>query len=195
MLARITPNFHRLKGFTLVELLWTIALFGVLLLAGLPTLNNMVGRYQADASFRNFRNVVSYARAEAIIRRAEVVLCPRATTSSLACYSGSVTTSNQSDVWKTGWILFVNRSGGDTDIDESNGDLILKVYEAVDDRMTLKVGALKRVLFNYRGSSATFSALFCLMDNSDVIYGGKLTFDAGRVRMVDKTTAEGDCAA
>ncbi|WP_281646617.1 GspH/FimT family pseudopilin [Parendozoicomonas sp. Alg238-R29] len=191
------------SGLTLPELLWAMALFGVLIAAGVPSMVGMTNRLEAESAFRNFRGAVSYARAEAIVRRANVVLCPRQANTEM-CHAGGIGSDDEEErVWKQGWLLFVDRGNSPSSIDESEGDQILKVYDEVDDTLDIIItnsgsGQLDNVRFTSKGGSApsTLSVLICLKDEyDDVDFAGLTVVHHGRVRMSDRDEAQEDCNA
>ncbi|MTI13471.1 GspH/FimT family pseudopilin [Sansalvadorimonas verongulae] len=191
------------RGITLPELLWAIAIFGILIAAGVPSMVGMTNRIEAESAFRHFRSAVAFARAEAIVRRADVVLCPRLPGTEM-CHSGAIGSDEEEErVWKQGWLLFVDRGDSSGTIDESEGDQILKVFDKVDDDVTMKItssggGQLQTVSFVPKGSSSptTFSVLFCLKDDyGDVEFAGLTVVHHGRVRMSDRDEAQEGCNA
>ena len=194
-------GYRHQHGVTLPELLWAIALFGVLIAAGVPAMVGMTNRIEAESAFRNFRSAVAFARAEAIVRRADVVLCPRHPDTEM-CHPGAIGSDDEEErVWKQGWLLFVDRGDSPTTIDEAEGDQILKVFDKVDDDVTMKItrsggGQLQTVSFVPKGSSSptTFSILFCLKDDfDDVDFAGLTVVHHGRVRMSDRDEAQEAC--
>ncbi|CAM3587154.1 GspH/FimT family pseudopilin [Parendozoicomonas haliclonae] len=199
-LHRFLPK--RESGLSLMEVLWGTALLGIIMLAGLPALSGMVKRYEAESDFRNFRNIVSYARAEAIVRKKDVVLCPRKSGSE-ECYDTAISSDDDEEtVWKNGWILFVNNEGAETAIEAD--DLILKVYEPLDQNLTLRMGGstgaggqLAFLRFMSKGNSFPNnpSALFCQLEGDDVNFAGRVVIAFGRVRIDERSVAEGLCDA
>lgn len=80
-------------GFTLVELLVTMAIAGVLLAVGVPAMTSFLADQAAAANADEFVESLRYARAEAIKRGGAVSMC--ASTDLATC----------SDDWKDGWIV------------------------------------------------------------------------------------------
>ncbi|MCL6269483.1 GspH/FimT family protein [Sansalvadorimonas sp. 2012CJ34-2] len=191
------------SGFTLLELLFTLALFSIILTAGVPMLTDTVARYKAESNLRNFRSLVSFARAEAIVRKTDVVLCPKVL-NSLSCHSSGIADSDEeSAVWSRGWLLFVDRGKTPTSIDEDDGDVLLKTFDEIGQNVEVIMGGstggsvLKYIRFMSRGNSypTNPSALFCVRNDDGVIFGGKVVIMRGRTRMEDSATAKQECAA
>lgn len=97
-------------GFTLYELMMTLALIGMILTLGLPSFASIVAgsrlRTEANALFDS----IYLARKESITRRRAVTLCP--SLDGLNCDPG-----NQ---WSSGWIRFVNTDRDDPPVRDDN---------------------------------------------------------------------------
>lgn len=87
-------------GFTLVELMITIAIISVLLVVGLPSLKTFMQGNQLVASTNELISAFHVARSEAIKRNNTVTICE--STDGTSC----TTTGN----WNNGWIVFVDGS-------------------------------------------------------------------------------------
>jgi len=66
----------KIKGFTLVELIATLAIVGLLLSYGAPSLSKLVEDNKADANIRSFLNIFSLARSRAVLSSQIVTICP-----------------------------------------------------------------------------------------------------------------------
>lgn len=93
----------RVKGLTLLELLTVIAVAAVLAGFAAPAFTRSVAANQRIAATNALLGLVQYARAEAIQRAREVVLCPSATGE--RCTPGD-------DAWAAGYLVFVNDPPG-----------------------------------------------------------------------------------
>lgn len=71
----MTPA-HRSRGFTLLELLVTLAVMAVALGMGIPAYKNMVSNSQATAAANDLMMMAQAARAQAMRTRVRVVMCP-----------------------------------------------------------------------------------------------------------------------
>ena len=96
-------------GFTLVELLLSLAIAGILLFAGLPAYQRWLGQYQVNNQAQFLVGAFNEARSEAIRRNHRVTLCK--TRDGNACDEGAG--------WEQGWIMFADRNqNGEIDGDE-----------------------------------------------------------------------------
>ena len=85
------------NGFTLVELLFTVAILGIVLALGIPSLTDFIDRSRATTEHRNLVKVVNLARSEAINRGLDV---------NVSALSGSD--------WETGFRIWVDADGDTT---------------------------------------------------------------------------------
>lgn len=90
------PNADRKRagGFTLLELMTTLTVIGVLLTVGVPTFFDVVRNNRATANANELVNALSIARSEAIRRGVRIGVCR---SSNGATCTGS---------WSDGWIVF-----------------------------------------------------------------------------------------
>jgi len=64
------------KGFTLVELLTTLAILGILVSVGIPALAQWVNQNKISTYQHTLLHIINYARAQGISQQATVTLCP-----------------------------------------------------------------------------------------------------------------------
>ena len=94
----------RSGGFTLIELIVTLAVAGVLLSIGIPSFSRLVLDSRRSAAINDLVSTFHYARAEAISLRKEVRVCRSA--------SGAADAVCASEGgWEQGWIVFVDDNG------------------------------------------------------------------------------------
>lgn len=91
------------RGFTLVELMVTVAVAGVLLAIAVPSFTDLMRNNRSLAAANELVSALNAARAEAVKRGTRVSLCPSA--------NG---TSCSGTAWQTGWIVFVDGAASDT---------------------------------------------------------------------------------
>lgn len=109
----------RQSGFTLVELMVTIAVVMVLTVLAVPSFQTFLAGRRVEATADTLVSDFRYARSEAVKRTNRVTICPSVTGTSCAGPGG---------LWKNGWIVFVDDDGdGTVDV----GDVVLRVQDAL----------------------------------------------------------------
>lgn len=88
------------RGFTLVEVLTTLAVLGVSLSLVVPSLAGVAQSSRSASAINELVATLHIARSEAIARNSRVVVCP----SEDGLHCGDVT-------WDAGWIRFVDTNG------------------------------------------------------------------------------------
>lgn len=103
---------RRQRGFTLVELVVTIALLAILTTLAAPSFAELLRQWRRDSATRELTTSMQLARSEAIKSSRQMVVCPSTDGSSCAA----------SNEWNTGWIVFVD-DGADTFASANNQTL------------------------------------------------------------------------
>lgn len=117
-LPRITR--HQ-PGFTLVELLITMTVLGVLMAIALPNLKSFIVSNRLSSNVNEFIGLINYARSEAIVRNQSVVICPKS--------NGGITCAS-SQFWNEFEIqVFVDVNGNGQ---RNAADILLKTVPAMD---------------------------------------------------------------
>lgn len=98
------------SGFTLVELMVTLALGAILASLAIPSFTSQLRGWQRDSATKTFTAHLQLARSEAIKTSRQVVICS----------SSDGTACADNNNWATGWIVFVDgNSDGIHDADET----------------------------------------------------------------------------
>lgn len=141
----------RQRGFTLLELLITVALVAIVLAIGIPSFRDMMRENRLTAYANEFLGALAFTRSEAIKRGQRVVLCKSSNGSQCTADSG----------YAQGWIVFVAQPNATKAEINSNAD-ILRVYGALPVGMTF-VGnnpVKSYVSYNSDGLSRSFGGGF-----------------------------------
>lgn len=147
---------HKQRGFTLVEMMVTLLVLGVLLAIGAPGFSELIKNNRMLSETYGLRAALNTARSEALAQRTFVTLCR---SDDGASCSGD---------WNDGYIAFRDVDGDGT-IDDPNdpaGDQIFlaKVLDLDSVEITYSNGA-NRVRFDSQGYATNFNGTIELCDD------------------------------
>ena len=114
------------QAFTLIELMVTISVLGVIMAIALPNLRDFVVGNRLSSNVNSFIGMLSYARSEAIVRNQQVVVCAKKNGA-----DGCETSDN--DWGKYEIQIFVDVDGNNN---RNTGDILLKTFSAIDTTAT-----------------------------------------------------------
>lgn len=110
----------RHTGFTLIELIATISVAAIFIVAAVPSYYALIQNNKVVSVANRLSAGFNFARIEAVKRGVRVSVCPAANSAFTAC--------GTSAQWPQGWIIFVDRDNNNA-IETSN-DLV-KIAEAL----------------------------------------------------------------
>ena len=116
---------NRSAGFTLIELIVTIAIAAIVLVMGVPSFQDTIRNNRLATQANELISALNLARSEAIKRGVTVSICKSA--------NGSTCGGSG---WSNGWIVFVNRDN-DSPAQVDAGEEILRVYGPVPTNYSL----------------------------------------------------------
>lgn len=163
------------RGFTLIELMITLAVAAILLTVGIPSFSEIIKNNRLSTEINELVTVLNFGRTEAIKRGVDVTVCKSDTGSSCA---GN---------WEDGWIAFVDLDD-DGVFDVGDGEIVLRVYDGVATGSTLAFPR-NRISYSAQGFAIGFTGTFVLCDDRGSAKGkGLVVSNTGRVRTA--TSAE-----
>lgn len=143
---------RRQRGFTILELMMTIAVIAVIAGFAAPSFLSTIRDNRIVTDNNELIATLAFARSEAIKRGQRVTVCPSADQASCAGGGG----------WEQGWIAFVDPTGVGT-VDA--GEPVLRVWDALD-RTTIRAAGSFSDWVSFVGSGETRAA----PNNSDSFY-------------------------
>jgi len=121
-----------MAGYTLMELLVTLAIVGIVAVMATPNMITMMERNQKSSALNNVLGMLSIGRSEAVTRQLTVSAC--ASTDQATCDTNN---------WEAGWLLFVDDgsgTGGVADDGNLNGtEEILRIGGAASGDVTIRL--------------------------------------------------------
>jgi type IV fimbrial biogenesis protein FimT len=142
------------KGFTLIELMVTMAVVAVLLSAGVPTFSALIKNNRLVTENYALRTVLSAARSEAQTQRTTVTVCRSA--NGLNCSTGD---------WGAGYMAFIDLDN-DRQLDEEDGEQLLQSRVQDSSNVVVRYSRASDVLlFNSNGNAVDSNGTFTFCDD------------------------------
>jgi len=155
------------RGFTLIELMVTLAVAAILLTVAIPSFTEMIKNNRLTTEINELVTVLNFGRTEAIKRGIDVTVCKSNTGTSCA---GN---------WQNGWIAFVDL---DDDGVVDAGETILRVHPSLAAGNTLTYPK-NRISYSAQGFAINFAGTFILCDSRGASKGkGLIVSNTGRIR-------------
>jgi type IV fimbrial biogenesis protein FimT len=166
----------RSRGFSLIELITTLAVAAIILTVGVPGFQTMVQNNRMTTDLNRLVTDLNLARMEAIKRGEDVTICKKNTAG---------TNCDNANTWDLGWIVFndPDRDGIVDDVEE-----IIRVNPELDTGITLTFDH-DRVTYTSQGfvkeGADNFAGSFVIADARGSNYAKTRTISStGRV-MID----------
>ena len=183
------------KGFTLVELLVTIAIAGILATVAVPSFTAVIKNNRLIAKTNDLVSDINLARSEAIKRGTRVILCHSANPS-----VSNPTCSGSANTWTTGWLMFA--SGDTNGTFDTATDTLIQIGQPARSSLTIKTNNVAADNLEYNPDGTTNEgggiAVFALCDDRGEQYGRQIQVNAaGRPLLINGSTTSPipNCAA
>jgi type IV fimbrial biogenesis protein FimT len=170
------------SGFTLVELMVTLAIAAIVITQGVPSFVTMIQNNRLVTQTNDVATAINIARSEAVKRGVRVILCrsadPTATTP--AC-------GGTANTWTTGWLIFAS---GDTDNTYTDGtDTLLRIGQPAPTGITIMTNSTSNNNLEYNPDGTTNesggTAVFAICDSRGESNGRQIQVNAmGRPQLV-----------
>jgi len=180
LLSSSSPRVARAGGFTLIELMITIALAGILMTVAAPSMTRMIGANRVQAEVSGFVT----ARSEAIKEGQPVSVC--ASTDGSTCLAANT--------WQKGWIVFPDPNGNGT---VDSGEAALRARPALRGNDTfVSTPAKTAVVFNRDGFTSNLNTsvvTFALHTADNVAKSTRCVAVGIGGRLTTQLAGEGSC--
>lgn len=175
---------RRQQGFTLFELIITLAIAAIVVGLAAPSFSSMVQDNRLSSQSLDFIAALNLARSEAIKRGSQVTLCK--SDDGLSC-------KNAGD-WAQGWIVFLdNDASNSRDTADDSTETILRVHPALagGNRLTGNNPVQSFIAYTPRGNTSTIGTLALCDPRKDDAKGRAIIINStgrARVTSVDEST-------
>ena len=159
------------SGFTLLELLITVALISIVMAIAIPSMTTFTQNDRLTTNINTLIGHLAYARSEAVKLNQQVSICVSNDTAT--CTAGN---------WQDGWIVYIDADGSNT---FTAGEQVLRAQQALDGANTLTTAIGTQVTYDYRGFvTAASVGSFLLCDARSGAFGKTIRISTtGRVRV------------
>ncbi len=139
------PSRSKSSGFTMIELMMTIAIGSIVLMLAIPSFQYVTNSNRVAAEVNGLLGDLQFARAEAIKEGRTVTVCVS---------SDGLNCSNTTN-WQDGWIVFSDPTNFGV---RDNGETILRVQKTFSGTDTFVSSGPTYVTFNREGYAAPIAA-------------------------------------
>lgn len=187
---------HEIQGFTLIELMVTMAVAAILLTQAVPSFRAMIANNRITSQVNELVTSINYGRSEAAKLNQSVVLC-RSTNPTSASPSCDTSAGN-AKFWSNGWLVFADINTNATY--ESATDTLIRVGGPSTSMIQVRTNttANKNLQINANGSTneSGGTATFVICDdrdgdgNFDAAYGKEIRVQpSGHIQTVSSPVA------
>jgi len=167
------------SGFTLLELLITVAIISIVMAIAVPSMTTFTQNDRLTTNINTLIGHLAYARSEAVKRNQQVSIC--SSNNATTCTGGN---------WQDGWIVYIDADG---DNSFTAGEEVLRAQQALEGANTLTPTTISdQVTYDYRGFAdpdTTSTGSFQLCDGRSGPHGKTIRISTtGRVRIEDGST-------
>ncbi|MGB5447443.1 MAG: GspH/FimT family pseudopilin, partial [Woeseiaceae bacterium] len=144
---RTNTNFGKTRnsGFTLLELMVTLAVAAIILSVGVPSFRGVIMDNRLVSQSNQFVTSIKMARSAAVRYQRPATVC------SSDDFDAAVPTCSGDPDWSDGWIVWVDKNRDSL----TNANEIISVFGPINDASTLASATANRFTYDARGFAVT----------------------------------------
>lgn len=165
------------RGFTLIEMLLTLAVASVLTMLAVPSFQSLMSKQQATDSYNRVASALHLARSIAVMKNTTSIVCP--STDGRHC--------SPSQHWQNGWLVAI-----DSDENQQPDGTPSQVFTATSDSIRIYTSqGRQNIRFQSDGSSpgSNLSMIICHSGRPQSARSVVLS-NVGRIRHGEASTAQ-----
>jgi type IV fimbrial biogenesis protein FimT len=168
----MNQSSSRTPGFTLIEMMVTVAVLAILMAIAVPSFTNVMRRSDVTSATNALLADISYARSEAANRHTTVSICP----------SSNGTSCTDDTAYETGWIVYTYEAGkAVSNTDYVSGDATNLLLRTTQGRSGVSIQAKSAVVISFgqqgqlKPESTTLAFEVCYRPNGETGTGSSTT--------------------
>ena len=173
-------------GFTLVELIITLAIAAIIMTQALPSFSSFIVNSRIITQTNDLVADINLARSEAIARGVRVVLCTSANSR-----AAGATCDGTAGTWNTGWLMFAD-DDGTTGINTVT-DTLIRIGQPADSTIAImaNIAGSTDLQFEPNGTANEAGTVtFALCDSRGASDGRQINVNVvGRPRLISTSIA------
>lgn len=169
------------RGFTLIELMVTLAIAAIVITQGIPAFTNTVQNSRISTNTNDLVADINIARSEAISRNVAVILC-RSDDPRLAGAG-----CDGAGAWTSGWMVFADDDGSGTF--EAANDTLIRIGQPASAPVFINSNGVNSIQYNSNGMTASAAdSVFAVCDTRGTDFGREIRVNTtGRPRLTRGT--------
>ncbi len=184
-LHRTGPRPRDIRGFTLLELMITVAVLALVTTLAIPVFDQMYQTNRVRGVRDDLFRSLNYARSEAITRNQQVSVCPKRP-NRLDCRGNVNNTRN----WNEGWLVWAD--GNDDGAFQT--DELLRMVDAIDDYAKIRTsGTFNDTSLDFQPDGSADNTTFSVCAKGHRVRLQVVVSRTGRVRNGTEDFDDIDC--